>query len=61
MNKQELTNLITEILTQMHPDQPQVRAAITNPPIPAPSPRQTAITAVNSSRILRNLTFAGSI
>ena len=38
MNKQELTNLITEILTQMHPDQPQVKGSDYKPADPGPQP-----------------------
>ena len=38
MNKQELTNLISEILIQMHPDQPQVKGSDYKPADPGPQP-----------------------
>ena len=41
MNKQELTQLISEILTQMHPDQPQVKGSDYKPADPGPQPRET--------------------
>ena len=40
MNKQELTNLISEILTQMHPEQPQVKGSDYKPANPGPQPRE---------------------
>ena len=41
MNKQELTNLIAEILTQMHPDAPQVKSGEYKPATPGPQPADT--------------------
>ena len=41
MNKQELTNLISEILTQMHPEQPQVKGSDYKPADPGPQPPET--------------------
>ena len=41
MNKQELTNLISEILTQMHPEQPQVKASDYKPADSGPQPKES--------------------
>ena len=41
MNKQELTQLISEILTQMHPDQPQVKGSDYKPANSGPQPSET--------------------
>ncbi len=41
MNKQELTQMIAEILTQMHPDQPQVKGSDYKPATSGPQPRET--------------------
>ena len=38
MNKQELTQIISEILTQMHPDQPQVKGSDYKPATSGPQP-----------------------
>ncbi len=41
MNKQELTQMIAEILTQMHPDQPQVKGSDYRPATSGPQPVET--------------------
>jgi len=41
MNKQELTQLISEILTQMHPAEPQVKGSEYKPATPGPQPRES--------------------
>ena len=38
---EELTNLIAEILTQMHPDQPNVKGSDYKPADSGPQPRET--------------------
>ena len=40
MNKQELTQLVTEILTQMHTEQPQVKGSEYKPATTGPQPER---------------------
>ena len=41
MNKQELTAMVAEILSRMHPEEPAVKAAGYHPASPGPQPQST--------------------